>query len=99
LDCCASGETAGGGRVRLQIGAEEPEVPAIAPPMPELPADPEFPVPPDATPDVPALKSGLVALARSLKWIGWVRLGTKWSGFSILEFWGLEFWGLTVIQS
>ena len=65
LDCCASGETAGGGRVRLQIGADEPEVPAMAPP-PLLPADPTLPVPPDAMPDVPALKSGLVALARSL---------------------------------
>ena len=67
FDCCASGETAGGGRVRLQIGADAPEVPVIAPPPPPLlPADPAFPVPPDAAPDVPVLKSGFVALARSL---------------------------------
>ena len=32
-----------------------------------LPVDPAFPVPPDATPDVETLKSGFVALERSLR--------------------------------
>jgi hypothetical protein len=42
-----------------------PELPRELP-SPELPLDPEFPAPPALPPEVVTLKSGLVALARSL---------------------------------
>lgn len=67
LDCWAKGETAGGGLVLLQIGAADPDVPVKVLPLTLLPVDPAFPVPPDATPDVETLKSGFVALERSLR--------------------------------